>query len=642
MRKIGVVMIVMVCLILGWILSAQNTLAQEEGNSMVAAYAEVMQIDYAEAERRLRLQGEMSLVEQKVAEDEAYFASWTQHEPIFGLVVSFSAPDGEERIQKYLEGMEWADLVIVQESDITREELRNLRTQVVAEANKTGIVFGSGLNYITGRVTLYAEDVEELREYLEGNAEIAPILDRVEFIQEQGAAPAAYDYPYLLGGHALSQCTSGFPVYRVSDGMRFISTSGHCDNSQDVRYNGTSSIYMGNAVWENDPVLNVGPFGNDLDFQVHDPAGARSFDLTNRIKTDGGAATTQSVIGTDVRTNTLNDWVCKNGRMTDETCGYVADVDYDTVNPDYGGSDNYVRVNRPWLSQFNILCVGDSGSPVYRYEEAGGVTALGILSGGENAGCTGVSIGPASYFFYSPIDYINWSPYRILTTHYPQQYYLHVFATDGTCTEYKTPIDAYGNPIWSQQTSQSCQSAPGSGTVQSYNGFVTGHKWREGLWRDTSPNDTGWARAVPLNANGTINWGGANWSQCCSGTGPAAQDGYIVGNHYYLNVFAPAGSCVEYITPLNNNGDPIWANQTSQACRTAAPGSGTVQSYNAFVSGQTLREGIWRGGLGYSRSVPLNVTNTDVAWPTPPGSGWTQCCSGTAPAAQGGELTSHP
>lgn len=31
-----------------------------------------------------------------------------------------------------------------------------------------------------------------------------------------------------------------------------------------------------------------------------------------------------------------------------------------------------------------------------------------------------------------------------------------------------------------------------------------------------------------------------------------------------------------------------------------------------------------------------------TVWPNPPGSGWTQCCSGTAPAAQGGELTSHP
>lgn len=166
-----------------------SPLAQEEMDP-IAQYAKGMQIDYAEAERRMWLQGEMNLVEHKVAEDEAYFASWTQHEPTFGLVVSFSAPDGEERIQKYLEGVEWADLVIVQESDITREELLRLRDQVVAAAEETGIRFGSGVNWMTGKVTLYSSEAEKLRESLEGNNAIVPVLDRVEFVQESGAVPA--------------------------------------------------------------------------------------------------------------------------------------------------------------------------------------------------------------------------------------------------------------------------------------------------------------------------------------------------------------------------------------------------------------------------------------------------------------------
>jgi hypothetical protein len=74
---IRIVVLCLVCLISVWILPAQSVLAQEEEEDPIGEYARGMQIDYAEAERRLWLQGEMNLVEHKVAEDEVYFASWT-------------------------------------------------------------------------------------------------------------------------------------------------------------------------------------------------------------------------------------------------------------------------------------------------------------------------------------------------------------------------------------------------------------------------------------------------------------------------------------------------------------------------------------------------------------------------------------
>jgi hypothetical protein len=122
--------------------------------------------------------------------------------------------------------------VTVQQSDITRDELNEIRDIVAQEAKETGIEFGSGLNYRTGKVRVYADEINALRESLENNEVIAPLLDRLEFIQESGVAPADYDYPYFPGGHATMPCTSGFPVYRTSDSARFISTSGHCDNSK--------------------------------------------------------------------------------------------------------------------------------------------------------------------------------------------------------------------------------------------------------------------------------------------------------------------------------------------------------------------------------------------------------------------------
>lgn len=300
----------------------------EEPNPIVAAYAHDMKIDYQEAERRLTLQHEMSSVEQEIVKDEAYFASWMQHEPEFGLVVSFTTPDGKERIRPYLEGVKWADLVTVQQSDITREEFAEMRSKIVQEAEKTGIAFGSGLNYRTGQVRLYTEKTDELRAQLEGNDAITSIIDRIELVKESGAAPADYDYPYLLGGHAQSQCTSGFPVYRVNDGVRFISTSGHCDNGLHVQY--------------------------------------------------GGATATQSVIGTEARDTTIWDYVCKHGKITGQTCGFVDDVNHNPEHDAYGDSDNYVRVFRVG-NLGNIACQGDSGSPVYRYWGGGVYGTRGVV-----------------------------------------------------------------------------------------------------------------------------------------------------------------------------------------------------------------------------------------------------------------------
>jgi hypothetical protein len=194
---------VIVCIIAVGLLQPEIGFAQSESplpelNTIVVAYAEAMQIDYAEAERRLTLQHEMSLVAQVIAEDEAYFATWMQHTPTFGFFVAFTTADGNERIRPYLEDVPWGDLVTVQQSDITRDELTEMRHQVVEEARKTGITFGSGLNYQTGQVRLYTEQPDELRERLAGNDEIASIIERIEFIQEGSAAPANPDYAHVL------------------------------------------------------------------------------------------------------------------------------------------------------------------------------------------------------------------------------------------------------------------------------------------------------------------------------------------------------------------------------------------------------------------------------------------------------------
>ena len=606
-------------------------------NPIVTFYAEAMKIDYDEAEHRLALQAEMSIIKPNLMKDEAYFAAWIHHEPDFGLVVSFTTADGEERIRKYLTGMEWADLVSVEQSDITRDELLSMRDKVVTEAAKTDIPFAAGLNYQAGKVRLYLEQVDELRLYLEGNAQTAPIIDKIELIKEAGVKPLDYDYPYLLGGHATGGCTTGFAVYRTTVNLRYMSTAGHCFNTDFVKYNGSNAVYMGNMVWENDPIANVGQFGDDLDFQVHDAAGARSFDLTNRIKT--GTTTTVAVIGTQSLADTyVGDIVCKYGKTTGFTCGEVDDLF--CPGDDYGTSCAYVRVDRLGSSG-NMACPGDSGSPVFKYV-SGGVDAVGVLSGG------GGSSNPAScsgntFYIYSPIDYINVSPYRILTTDYPLYFHQNVFTSGSSCTSYKRPLDASGNPAGAQ-TSMSCQTevpAGSSGEVRTYTAYVIGNYLREAMWRGTK----GYIRDVPLNADGTANWGavsGNDWHHCCTlSSPPAAQGAYIIGNFFQQNVWQEDGSCTEYSKLLNNNGVPYGSNIIS-SCGTSLPAgsSGTVETYTAWVVGEHLHEAMWRGGKGYIRAVPLNDFNTDIDWSRAPG--WHQCCTGTGPKGQGGYILTHP
>ncbi len=612
--------------------------AQPDKAAAVIAYAEAMNIAYAEAERRLILQGEMIRVGREIEQDEAYFAAWLEHQPTIGLVVSFTTADGQERISKYLEGVEWADLVTVQQSDITREALLSLRRQVVQAARKTGLNFGSGIDDRTGQVNLYTDKVDELRSrlgtQLAARAEGAAIMSRIKFVEQTGDAPADYEYPHLLGGHAITTCTSGFVVYRVSDDRRFISTSGHCANAQDVKYNGVNAVYLGDVVWENN-ISGIGPhFGNDLDFQVHEAAEARSFDLTNLIKasTATSPTATQRVIGTGNAWRWA--WVCKHGQETGHTCGFVTDLTYTSMNPvQYGNSNAYVRVDRLGFLG-NIACRGDSGSPVYRYE-AGSVYAWGILSSSNGGDCTG---NAGSIFAFSPIDQIHKSPYRILTTDYPQYLYQNIFKSAADCTEYRTPVAPNGSPLWPQTTTQPCRtSAPGSGSINTYTAIVTSNLLREAIWQ----GGVGYVRNVPLQDNGEVDWHAApNWTQCCTSTTPYVQGAYVIGDHVYQSQFWADATCTEYETPLDEQGAPIWNQTRTQVCRTFAPGSGTVGTYTAVVTGEYLREAIWRGGIGYVRDIPLNDTNTEANWNAAPD--WRQCCTGTTPEGQGAYVLTHP
>ncbi len=166
---------------------------EEEIEPYIQMYAEAFGISYEEAKRRLALQGEMDDLQIRVTENEPAMnaGTWIQHQPEFRLVFAFTAANGAEIIQPYLEGIEWADLVLVQQSPFSVDELNAIARQVAQAARTTDIPFGSGSNIPLSRVNLYTLQPEELRSQVETKEEIQEYLDMIDYIESAPAAPAS-------------------------------------------------------------------------------------------------------------------------------------------------------------------------------------------------------------------------------------------------------------------------------------------------------------------------------------------------------------------------------------------------------------------------------------------------------------------
>ena len=603
---------------------------------IIVAYTKQFFVSYAEAERRLLLQADTGKIIDEIARTEPSFAgAWVEHEPTFQLVIAVADDDAVESVKQYAGGLTWRGTINVIKASKTlvdlEAELAALKTLLDRAEYSKDLVNGTGLNIPVGKVRIYTPNAELLRGHLIDDGTLNDTnmsTDDLDFVpQASPSAPAQYKYPYLHGGTALSDCTLGYVVRRLSDNKRFVSTAGHCANSNSVDFAGSAAedTYLGPVVLENNPFVTppVGPLGYAADIQVHN-SWVRDFDLTNLVWT--GTSAPVRVMYSQTKGGTLGWTVCKYGKRTGLTCGQVIDIN---LAPN-GWPSTYVRV-RNSLQTGEIACPGDSGGPVF-FSAPGGVAAVGTLSTEQDQACGGVSTD----FGYAPIDQFLSLGFDVLSWVRPQYYYQNVFWSDTNCIEYSSQLDANGN-ITTQQSKACPTTPPGSGAVQSYTGYLVADQLREGIWR----GNAGYLRAVPLTTEGRINWNAAPaWSQVGGSTPPRAQDDYIIGNNYFQNVFWSETSCIEYRAPLDTNGNLITSQQTQGACQTTAPGTGTIQSYTAWVVNDQLREAMWRNNIGYMRTVPLNAAKTDAQWSSAPA--WTQCCTGTAPQAQSVYILNHP
>lgn len=157
-------------------------------------YAEAFNVSLEEAAYRLRLQGEMDILERQVIDNEpTYAGSWTVHQPEFGIVIALASPNAEEILDEYLQGIAWADLVSIQEAPRTLDELREILNIVNEAAVRTGIRFSSGSNIQGSKITLYTSEPEALRTALEADESAQPYLADIEYADEIVVVPGNLD-----------------------------------------------------------------------------------------------------------------------------------------------------------------------------------------------------------------------------------------------------------------------------------------------------------------------------------------------------------------------------------------------------------------------------------------------------------------
>jgi predicted transcriptional regulator len=595
---------------------------------VVSAYAETFNVSEREAQQRLELQVEMMELADTLAEnDPNYAGSWIQHQPDFRLTVAFTEEYTQAAIQNYLNDYEWAELVDIEQTTYSLNQLAEIQNQILRqfrELTEEIVPFESGVSLQRQKVILYTPYPDALQLQAETST-LDSYRDVIEIVFQESLSEMS---SFLDSGMALNLCTTGFVLFRYSDARRFISTAGHCSNTQTF-----GGVNIGPVIFENNPAPNppIGPFGRDMDFQTHD-ALAVGFSLRNviQINPDPSTTTTENVVSFHFKGTVEDSWVCKNGRITNQTCGLVANIYFAPYNDGNLWSARYVRVNRLNGLTHPMSCPGDSGSPVYTFV-TGGVSGSGIHSGGPATANPGSCDSDRNFIYYTPADEIHRAGHMISTNStpaYPSFLYQHVFWSATNCTEHKTLLNGNGDPQWWKTEVEPCSTyAPGSGTIESYTTYVHAGKLHEAMWR----NGLGYVRSTPLHNDGHVNWGAAPaWSHCCTGNGPSEQGAYVLGNYLYQHVFWSPSNCTEHKTQFDSSGNPIWGGTEVTSCSTYAPGSGTIESYTTYVSGGFLREAMWRNSIGYVRSVPLS--GTTVNWAAAPG--WVQCCSGNGPSEQ--------
>jgi len=313
------------------------------------SYAAQTGVSVDEAVRRLRLQKEIGDLEATLATEEpdTYAGLWIDDKSGYRIVARFTDPAAEARLRARVAGGKLADLVETRPARWSLTELRKQRTEVRGHAGRAKIRANSDINLFENRVEVYVSDESKLTAAL---AKAGAHLPEGVVVRKSArlAEPTA-----LTGGTSFSDCTAGFTV-QAPNGELGISTAGHCSNTQYA-----SGVLL--------------PFrrenkGGDYDVQWH--SACDLLQVTNQFESGYGL---RSVVGTRSRNNqAVGTYVCKWGKVTHRTCGWIESKDLDVGGFDFNPFDgNFIRVDGRGA---NLVDGGDSGGPWFVEDVAYGIT----------------------------------------------------------------------------------------------------------------------------------------------------------------------------------------------------------------------------------------------------------------------------
>ncbi|MFC1878552.1 S1 family peptidase [Chloroflexota bacterium] len=316
------------------------------------AYADELDVPLDRAIQRLMLQDLVGELDAELAgkEYETYAGLWIQHTPEFRIIVQFTQGD-LETIRPYIEHEELVDIIEVRKANVPLVNLKVTQDTILYKTRDLSIPVESGINVFENHVELYVKEPSQLDAALQKSGIQLPSNVLVVRVDELST-----NETQIFAGLELRTCTSGYSVIH-SSGTEGITTAAHCDNSQTF-----SGIALGfvDEIYE-----------QDQDVQWHTTSG-----LTVRNLAFDGSGN-RYVYSTKHRVvQALNSWVCKHGRTTGYTCGFIIDKNFKKPDdPPHYFNATWIRVHNDGV---NISAGGDSGCPYFLGNTAYGIHSSGI------------------------------------------------------------------------------------------------------------------------------------------------------------------------------------------------------------------------------------------------------------------------
>lgn len=312
------------------------------------------------------------------AREEANFAGvWIEHTPTFRVVVSLvgkgksevasdAADDqrADAALVPYLRDSSLRPFVEVRRAKVSLARLETAQELAMAVSRDLGIDVSSGINLAANRVEIYVLDKARFIRALASAGTSLPddvVIEEVKEVFQQEAA--------IYGGLPLTKCTSGWSV-KDSSGIKGIVTAGHCP---DTQYYNSKKLTLKKQI-----------VSGKCDVQWHVTASA-GYTPEPKFATASNDCCPRKLTGIKSRSSqAVGNWVCKFGKTTGYTCGYIIDKSFNPGVSDHNSS-TYIRVRKAGV---NLSEDGDSGGPWFNGYTGYGIHTAGI---GDDAVYMGIN-----------------------------------------------------------------------------------------------------------------------------------------------------------------------------------------------------------------------------------------------------------